>query len=45
MRKLLRNHVTKHQKVNCGKKAECPMEGNRQANDIVYKCDVQDHYR
>ena len=27
-------------KYNCRKKAECPMEGNCQVNDIVYKCDV-----
>ena len=25
---------------NCTKKAECPMEGNCQVNDILYKCDV-----
>ena len=27
-------------KCNCRKKAECPMEGNCQVNDVVYKCDV-----
>ena len=27
-------------KCNCRKKAECPIEGNCLANDVVYKCDV-----
>ena len=27
-------------KCNCRIKAECPMEGNCQVNDVVYKCDV-----
>ena len=27
-------------KYNCRKKAECPMEGNCQVNEVVYKCDV-----
>ena len=25
---------------NCKKKAEGPMEGNCQVNDVIYKCDV-----
>ena len=25
---------------NCRKKAECPMEGNCQVNNVIYKCDV-----
>ena len=24
---------------NCRNKAECPMEGTCQVNDVVYKCD------
>ena len=27
-------------KCNCRKKAECPMKGNCQVNDVVDKCDV-----
>ena len=27
-------------KFNCRKKAECPMEGNGQVNDVVYRCGV-----
>ena len=27
-------------KCNCRKKAECPMEGDCQVNDVVCKCDV-----
>ena len=27
-------------KCNCRKKAECPMEGNCQVNNILYKCDI-----
>ena len=27
-------------KCNCRKKAECPMEGNCQVNDVLYKCDI-----
>ena len=27
-------------KCNCRKKAECPMEGNCQVYNIIYKCDV-----
>ena len=27
-------------KCNCRKKAECPMEGNCQVNNVIYKCDV-----
>ena len=27
-------------KCNCRKKAECPMEGNCQINNVIYKCDV-----
>ena len=25
---------------NCRKETECPMEGNCQVNDVVYRCDV-----
>ena len=34
-------------KCNCRKKTECPMEGNCQINDLVYKCEVIKplHYR
>ena len=28
------------QRPKCRKKAECPMEGNCQVIDVVYKCDV-----
>ena len=27
-------------KCNCRKKAECPVEGKCQIDDVVYKCDV-----
>ena len=27
-------------KCNCRKKEDCPMEGNCQVNNVVYKCDV-----
>ena len=27
-------------KFNCRKNAECPIEGNWQVNNVVYKCDV-----
>ena len=27
-------------KCKCRKKTECPMEGNCQVNDVVYKCEV-----
>ena len=30
--------MTKHQNVIAENKAECPMQGNCQANDVVYKC-------
>ena len=33
--------MTKHQNVKVEKKTECPMEGNCQVNDIVYKWDVR----
>ena len=27
-------------KCNCRKKVECPIDGNCQVNDVVYKCDI-----
>ena len=27
-------------KCNCRKNVECPIEGNYQVNDVVYKCDI-----
>ena len=32
--------MTKRQNSITEKKAKCPMEGNCQVNDVVYKCDV-----
>ena len=48
MSKLIKGHNKKvtskppdqRLKWNCRKKTECPMEGNCQVNNIVYKCDV-----
>ena len=48
MSKIIKEHNKKvtskpcdqRPKFYCRKKAECPMEGNCQVNDIVYKCDV-----
>ena len=41
MKKSHQNNVTKHQNVKVEKKTECPMEGNCQVNDVVYKQDVR----
>ena len=32
--------MNKGQNATAEKKANCPMEGNGEINDIVYKCDV-----
>ena len=48
MSKIIKGHNQKvtskphNQRPKCNhrKKAECPMEGNCQVNDVVYKCDV-----
>ena len=32
--------MNKGQNATAEKKANCPMEGNDEINDIVYKCDV-----
>ena len=48
MSKIIKGHNNKvtskprgeRSKCNCRKKAECPMEGNCQVNNVVYKCDV-----
>ena len=32
--------MTKDQNAIAEKKAECPMEGNCQVNNVIYKCDV-----
>ena len=39
-KKSSRNHMTKDQNAISEKKAECPMEGNCQFNNVIYKCDV-----
>ena len=48
MSKIIKGHNKKvtskpsdqRPKCNCRKQTEYPMEGNCQANDVVYKCDV-----
>ena len=48
MSKIIKGHNKKvtskprdqRPECNCRKKVECPMEGNCQVNDAVYKCDV-----
>ena len=41
IKKSHRNHATKDQNAIAEKKEECPMKGNCQVNNIVYKCDVK----
>ena len=39
-KKLTLKPRDKTPKRNRRKKAQCPMEGNRQVNDVVYRCDI-----
>ena len=39
-KKVLLKPCDQTPKCNCGKKAECPMEGNCQVNDVVCKYDI-----
>ena len=48
MSKIIKGHNKKvtlkprdqRPKCNCRKKAECPVEGNCQVNNVIYKCDL-----
>ena len=37
-------HVTNDQNAIAAKNQECPMEGNCQVSNVVYKCDVTGPY-
>ena len=39
-KKVKWNPCDQWSKCNCRKKAECPIEGNFQVNDLVWKCDL-----